>query len=151
MTNESSRTVYIETSVVSYLTARSTSSSLVAAWQIATTEWRDTHGTQLEFFMSTLTTEEAGRGHREAAARRLEALAGIALLSITEAVTNLADSLIRRQALPANAETRSLIREIMRQSRVPKSGYLYGKRTFGRYGTCRTKSLRNCGESRTVS
>ena len=35
-TDEYSRTVYIETSVVSYLTARPTSSLLAAAWQKAT-------------------------------------------------------------------------------------------------------------------
>ena len=33
MTNENAKTVYVETSVVSYLTARATSNLLAAAWQ----------------------------------------------------------------------------------------------------------------------
>ncbi len=104
MTSDSIKTVYVETSVVSYLTARATSNLLAAAWQSATTEWWDTHRRRFELRTSALTLEEAGRGHHEAAARRLEALDGIAMLPITEAAVALADALIRRRALPANAQ-----------------------------------------------
>ncbi len=104
MTNNDVRTVYIETSVVSYLTARATSNLLAAAWQAATTEWWDTHRSIFELYTSALTVEEAGRGHREAAARRLEALDGIAMLPITEAVIELSDALIHGRVLPPNAQ-----------------------------------------------
>ena len=42
MANESTQTVYIETSIVSYLTARPASNPLAAAWQKATVDWWDT-------------------------------------------------------------------------------------------------------------
>ena len=104
MTNENAKTVYVETSVVSYLTARATSNLLAAAWQLATAEWWATHRPRFELCTSALTIEEAGRGHQEAAARRLEALSGIAMLPITEPVVTLADALIRRRALPPSAQ-----------------------------------------------
>lgn len=104
MTSDNAKMVYVETSVVSYLTARATNNLLAAAWQTATAVWWDGHRSRFELRTSALTIEEAGRGHQEAAARRLEALGGIAMLPITEAVVILADSLLRRRALPANAQ-----------------------------------------------
>jgi hypothetical protein len=80
------KTVYIETSIVSYLTARPTSDLLVAAWQKTTVDWWDTQRNRFDLYTSDVTIEEAGRGNPEAAARRLEALAGIPILPITEAV-----------------------------------------------------------------
>ena len=68
------KTVYIETSIVSYLTARPTSDLLVAAWQKTTVDWWDTQRKRLDLYTSDVTIEEAGRGNPEAAARRLEAL-----------------------------------------------------------------------------
>ena len=95
MTSDNAKTVYVETSVVSYLTARATGNLLAAAWQTATAEWWDMHRPRFELRTSALTIEEAERGHQGAAARRLEALDGIAMLPITEAVVTLADALIR--------------------------------------------------------
>ncbi len=48
MANESTPTVYIETSIVSYLTARPASNLLAAAWQEATVDWWDTHRPNFE-------------------------------------------------------------------------------------------------------
>jgi hypothetical protein len=59
-------------------------------------------------YTSDVTIEEAGRGNPEAAARRLEALAGIPLLPITEAVVVLSKALIQGRALPAKALDDSL-------------------------------------------
>ena len=66
---EVNRAVYIETSIVSYLTARPTSNLLAAAWQKTTADWWDTHRLRFEICTSNLTIEEAGRGNPEAAAR----------------------------------------------------------------------------------
>lgn len=103
MTSDNANTVYVETSVVPYLTARATSNLLAAAWQTATAEWWDKHRSRLELRTSALTVEEAGRGDHEAAARRLEALDGIVMLPIAATAVTLADALIRRRALPASA------------------------------------------------
>ena len=98
------RTVYIETSVVSYLTARATNNLLAAAWQTATVEWWDQHRSRFRLRTSVLTIEEARRGDGDAAARRLRALTGIPILPITEEAITLAEAFIRRGALPPNAQ-----------------------------------------------
>jgi hypothetical protein len=102
------KTVYIETSIVSYLTARPTSDLLAAAWQKTTVDWWDTQRNRFDLYTSDVTVEEAGRGTPEAATRRLEALSGIPLLIITEAVVALSKALIQEGALPAKALDDSL-------------------------------------------
>ena len=104
MVDQPTRAVYVETSVVSYLTARAASSLLAAAWQTATVVWWDTHRPRFDLCMSALTIEEAERGDPESAARRLGALSGVAMLPVTDYVASLADEFIRRGALPAGAQ-----------------------------------------------
>lgn len=95
--------VYVETSIVSYLTARPSSDLLAAAWQKVAIDWWDIRRDEFELFVSEVVIEEAGRGDGEAAARRLEALAGIPALAITEEVVALAEALIQEGALPRQA------------------------------------------------
>jgi predicted nucleic acid-binding protein len=102
------KSVYIETSIVSYLTAKPTNDLLGAAWQKATIDWWDTQRDRFEIFTSDVTLEEAGRGDAEAAARRLESLADIPILPISESVVTFARALLRKDALPAKALDDSL-------------------------------------------
>ena len=102
------KTVYIETSIVSYLTARPTSNLLAAAWQKTTVDWWDTQRNRFDLYTSDVTAEEAARGDPEAAARRLEALSSIPILPITEAVVALSKALLQGSALPAKALDDSL-------------------------------------------
>ena len=59
------KTVYIETSIVSYLTARPTSDLLAAAWQKLTVDWWNTQKNPFDLYTSDVTVEEAGRGNYE--------------------------------------------------------------------------------------
>ena len=102
------KTVYIETSIVSYLTARPSSDLLAAAWQKATVDWWDTQRIRFDLYTSDVVIEEAGRGDSQAVDRRLEVLADIPLLAITDAVPSLSKALIREGALPAKAVDDSL-------------------------------------------
>jgi predicted nucleic acid-binding protein len=95
--------VYIETSVVSYLTARPSSDLVAAAWQRVTMDWWDSRREKFDLFASEVVIEEAGRGDEVAAARRMEALAGIPLLAITDEVVTLSEGLIRRGVLARQA------------------------------------------------
>jgi hypothetical protein len=97
------KTVYIETSIISYLTARSSSNLLAAAWQKVTIDWWDTQRGRFDLFASDLVIEEAGRDDDLAAARRLKALAGIPLLAITEEVVEFSEALIHAGAIPQQA------------------------------------------------
>ena len=97
------KTVYIETSIVSYLTARPSSDLLAAAWQKVTIDWWDTQRVRFDLFASDIVMEEAGRGDELAVAGRLEALAGIPLLAITDEVLSLSEALLQAGALPKKA------------------------------------------------
>jgi hypothetical protein len=97
------KTVYIETSIISYLTARPSSDLLAAAWQKVTVDWWDTQRCRFDMFASDIVIEEAGRGDDTAVARRLGALAGIPLLAITDEVIALSEALIEAKALPQKA------------------------------------------------
>jgi predicted nucleic acid-binding protein len=102
------KTVYVETSIFSYLTARPSSDLLAAAWQKITIDWWDTQRDRFALFASDIVVEEAGRGDDLAAARRLKALAGIPLLAITDEVLSLSEALIQEGALPSKAVGDSL-------------------------------------------
>ena len=80
------KSVYIETSIPSYLTARPSRDVRAAAWQQITSQWWDEARVDYDLFTSELVTVEASAGNPEAAARRLEALRGIAELPIDEEV-----------------------------------------------------------------
>lgn len=97
------KTAYIETSIISYLTARPSSDLLAAAWQKVTIDWWDTQRHRFDLFASDLVIEEAGRGDDIAVARRLGALAGIPLLAITDEVVAFSEVLIEARAFPQKA------------------------------------------------
>lgn len=97
------KTVYIETTVVSYLTAQPSKDLHVAAWQSATLEWWNTQRHRFDLHTSEVVLDEAARGDRDAADRRLNRLAGIPLLTITESARDLAKALVRDGAVPDKA------------------------------------------------
>ena len=72
--------VYLETTIISYLVAASTHDIIQAAHQQVTREWWTRRG-RFDLFVSRPVLTEAGRGDATAAARRLETLAGIPVLS----------------------------------------------------------------------
>ncbi|HKZ41461.1 MAG TPA: hypothetical protein VJ044_10895, partial [Candidatus Hodarchaeales archaeon] len=69
------KTVYIETSIISYLTARPSRDLLATAWQQVTIDWWDTQRDRFDLYTSDIVIEEVGRGDDLAISRRLETLA----------------------------------------------------------------------------
>ena len=102
------KSVYIETSIPSYLTARSSRDVRAAAWQQITGQWWEEVRTDYDLFTSELVIVEASAGNPEAAARWLETLQGIAELPIDEEVQKLADQLISKGGFPTGAEADAL-------------------------------------------
>jgi predicted nucleic acid-binding protein len=98
------KTVYVETSILSYLTARPSRDLLAAAHQQVTREWWDGRRKRFEVFISPLVEREARRGDPAAAQRRGAALHGLAMLEIVEDAYDLAAALISEGALPPSAE-----------------------------------------------
>ncbi len=97
------KTVYLETSIVSYLTARPSSDLLAAASQKVTIDWWDTQRSRFDLFVSEIVIEEAGRGDDIAVTRRMNALVGIPLLSINDEVLALSEAFVQAGALPQKA------------------------------------------------
>jgi hypothetical protein len=63
--------IYVETSVISYLTARPSRDLIVAARQEATCEWWESRSEKFAAFSSQLVLKEVAAGDPEAAMRRL--------------------------------------------------------------------------------
>src|SRR5512134_3008277 len=94
--------VYIETSIVSYLVARSTRDVVQTAHQRLTRTWWRTRAT-FSLFVSELVLQEAAAGDPEAARKRLRALHGLPAMRVTDDATNLADALLTDGGLPPRA------------------------------------------------
>ena len=97
------RKVYIETSVVSYLTARPSRDLVVAAHQEITAEWWANHRQRFDLFISDIVLREAARGDGSAAAKRLAELEGIDLLALDDSARELAHLFVERRLIPEKA------------------------------------------------
>ena len=96
--------VYIDNSVVSYLTAKPKRDAVAAGRQIVTYEWWSTASAKYEFVISDFVLEEAGAGDTSAAKLRLAALAELPNVDIESAdIEKLADALLADGALPIGA------------------------------------------------
>ncbi|MBK7002419.1 MAG: type II toxin-antitoxin system VapC family toxin [Rhodoferax sp.] len=96
------RKVYIETSVISYLTARPSRTILGAAHQQITLAWWETRS-RYELLVSESVLRECSAGDPDAAQKRLAVLNDIPLLLVTEQALNIAESLVERGIIPAKA------------------------------------------------
>ena len=95
--------IYLETTIVSYLTARPSRDLITVAHQQTTQQWWDIQRARFDLFVAPPVMQEAQAGDPDAAARRLGALQGIPLLTLSEAAAGLAQALVEQGALPANA------------------------------------------------
>ena len=95
--------VYIETTFVSYLTARRSRDLVIAAHQQITHEWWDTRRASYELCVSQLVIQEASGGDPQAAQERLEAMQAMTLVETSPAALLLAKDLVQAGALPENA------------------------------------------------
>ena len=96
--------VYVETSIISYLTAHQNNDIRAMANQNVTIEWWETQRLNFDLLISEFVVAEASIGDPDAVKRRLAAIADIMELQATEEVRVLGQQLIRCNALPENAE-----------------------------------------------
>ena len=96
-------TVYIETSIVSYLTARPSRDVVTLAHQKVTREWWNMRRANFQLFISEFVIEEAEEGDPEAARRRLETLAEMEELDLHNEARPLARTLVEEGPLPEKA------------------------------------------------
>jgi len=96
-------TMYVETSVFSYLTAEPSTNIITAARQAHTRWWWNEKRHGYDLYVSEFVVSEAGAGDSRMAERRLAALSAAAQIQYDETATDLAQHLIREGPLPATA------------------------------------------------
>ena len=96
-------TLYMETSVVSYLAARNSKDPILAGQQASTHRWWKERRRGYEIFVSKLVWQEAFKGDKTARERRLKFLRPFRWLQVTSQVVKLAQALVGEKAAPANA------------------------------------------------
>ena len=99
--------MYIETTIVSYLSATPSRDIVLSAHQQLTREWWERRD-RFDLFVSRPVWDEAARGDAEAAAKRLAALDGIPVLLVSDDASEFADRLLASAILPAKAATDAL-------------------------------------------
>jgi len=96
-------TVYLDTSVPSYLTSKLSADVTTANRQLATREWWREHRERFGLLVSVRVLQEVAAGDIVYAERRVRALSGIKILDIPDACHSLAQSILKIAHLPAKA------------------------------------------------
>lgn len=95
--------VYIETTFVSYLTARASRDVVIAGHQQVTHDWWNTRRSNYELCVSELVLVEAGAGDAQAAQDRLLVLKPMLVLETAKEAFDLVEELLSAGALPQKA------------------------------------------------
>ena len=93
-------TLYLETTIPSYLAARTSRDLVVAAHQQITQEWWEKRLADFRVYISQLVLEECALGDTGAAKRRMALLKGLPVLDIDEKVLKLAQAMVTSGAIP---------------------------------------------------
>jgi len=101
-------TIYIETSVVSYLVARPSKNARIAANQETTQEWWETRRERFELYVSAVVIGEAQRGDPAMASARIAAIRGLRLAQVTRDALSLAAALVAGAGVPKKANEDAL-------------------------------------------
>ena len=104
-TAQSRPLVYLETSFISYLTARVSSDEKTARWQMSTRRWWEEVAPVCDLFVSDTVIREAAKGDPEQVSKRMAALDGIPVVESTEEVLRLARRLLAAHAIPPDSTT----------------------------------------------
>ena len=100
--------VYVETTVISYPTARPSRDLVTAAYQQITQDWWLDSKPHFDLFVSQLVKDEAGGGDKSAAEKRLQALSGLPLLPTKQEALELAQAVMSQTSIPQKASEDAL-------------------------------------------
>jgi predicted nucleic acid-binding protein len=100
--------LYLETSIISYLTGRGSRNVVIAAHQQLTKKWWNMRHHQFELFVSPLVLREVTVGNPTMAQRRLRIVRELPVLALTAEATAVAEQLLKNGPLPPKAEVDAL-------------------------------------------
>lgn len=95
--------VYLETTIPSYLSAFPSRDLVIAAHQQITHDWWRSAGGRFDLYISAAVLDEIQAGDPDASARRLEIVDGLSVLALTDDVTALVAAYDRRLGLTGRA------------------------------------------------
>ena len=95
--------VYLETTIVSYLTSRPSRDLILAAHQEVTRQWWEHRRRGFDLHVSQFVLNEAAGGEPAAAKKRLALLKGLRQLPVTDEVIELGQALVADGMLPPKA------------------------------------------------
>ncbi len=101
-------TIYIETSIVSYLRQKPSAHVVTAARQLLTYQWWDKERPNYSLVVSQYVIDEASAGNPTLAADRLALLDGIPLLPLSSEIRTLAEEILSNVGLPSSAQIDAL-------------------------------------------
>lgn len=99
---------YLDSNVISYLTARPSRDVLTLGHQQVTREWWESQRHAFDLHVSELVLFEIGRGDMAAAESRLAFVRDLPILRITPEARSLADEIFRATTLPDKAAADAL-------------------------------------------
>ena len=111
-------TIYIETTIVSYLVANQSRNSLLAAHQQLTWQWWQDERRRYHCVTSREVLREASLGDAEMSRRRTEALAGLTVLAVDDSARELARAILAERLLPPAASSDAIHAIVAAQNRV---------------------------------
>lgn len=101
-------TLYIETSIVSYLRQRASGQVITAARQLLTRRWWEDERSNYDLVTSQYVIDEAADGDPQLAQERLDTLDDIPLLRLGPRIDAIAEEIMSRAILPPKAQVDAL-------------------------------------------
>jgi len=102
------KSIYVETTIFSYLTGKPSANLINAARQQTTNLWWESRRKDFRLYVALPVIVEASNGDLNAAAKRLAVIRKIPLVGLTPQASDLADFLIKETPFPPNAEVDAL-------------------------------------------
>jgi hypothetical protein len=96
--------VYIETTIISYLTAKPSRDLIIAAHQQITNEWWSDVRPQVDCYVSPFLIDEASRGDLTYAQKRLDEIIDFTVLEVNEEIEDLAQQYFAALQIPEKAK-----------------------------------------------
>jgi predicted nucleic acid-binding protein len=96
--------IYLDTSVISYYTARPTKDIIQQAHQKISKEWWKKYHSKHQLYLSVYVINEIERGHAEAVTRRFEAVDSLPILDTSESVERLAVLILEELGIPEKSK-----------------------------------------------